>query len=153
MKSFLNPKEIKEQLKKFKSMLFAVRNFLESARREGLPVWQLDIKEIETLVADFEGELLRLSDIEREWESKQPEFEELQAVGIEFLERAKKVEIHNQVDYEKALQLRADAVAHEQLIHAKFSPFIEAIEQSYYRLLTQEQRLLALCRLDTEGSA
>jgi hypothetical protein len=57
MENLLSPKGIKEHLKKFESMLFALKKFLESARREGLPAWQLDIKEIETLVADFEGEL------------------------------------------------------------------------------------------------
>jgi hypothetical protein len=58
MENLLSPKEIKEQVQKFESTLFAVRKFLESARRVGLPAWQLDIKEIEILVADFEGELL-----------------------------------------------------------------------------------------------
>jgi hypothetical protein len=153
MENLLNPKEIKEQLKKFESMLFALRKFLESARREGLPAWQLDIKEIEILVADFEGELLGLSNFQRELEAKHPEFEALQAVGMELHERAKKFEIHNQADYEEALRLRAELTAHKELIEAKFAPLIEALEQRYHRLLTSQQRLLALCRVDTEGSA
>ncbi len=148
-----SPKEIKEQLEKFENMLFTLRKFLESARHEGLPAWQLDIREIEILVADFERELLSSSDIQRELEAKQPEFEALRAVGMEFLERAKRLEIHNQADYEEAQRLQAEIAAHEQLIKAKYAPLIEAAEQKYYRLLIQEQRLRALCRLDTEGSA
>lgn len=144
---------MKEQLEKFENMLFTLRKFLESARREGLPAWQLDIREIEILVADFKRELLSLSDIQRELEAKQPEFEALQAVGMEFLERAKKFEIHNQADYEEAQRDLAEIDAHKQLIEAKFAPLIEASEQTCYRLLTLKQRLLALCRLDTEGSA
>ena len=153
METLPGPKEIKEQVKKFENLLFALRKFLESARREGLPAWQLDIKEIEILVAEFEGELLGLSNFQRELEAKLSEFEALDAVGMELLERAKKVEIHNQADYEEALRLRAELVAHEQSIKAKYAPLIDAIELRYNRLLTQEQRLLALCRLDTEGSA
>ena len=153
MENLPSPKEIKEQVKKFENMLFSLRKFLESARREGLPAWQLDIGEIEILVADFERELLGLSDIQRELEAKQPEFEALRAVGMEFLERAKKFEIHNQADYEEAQRHLVDIDAHKQLIEAKFTPLIEASEQKCYRLLTLEQRLLALCRLDAEGSA
>jgi hypothetical protein len=153
MENLPSPKEMKEQLEKFENMLFTLRKFLESARREGLPAWQLDIREIEILVADFKRELLSLSDIQRELEAKQPEFEALQAVGMEFLERAKKFEIHNQADYEEAQRDLAEIDAHKQLIEAKFAPLIEASEQTCYRLLTLKQRLLALCRLDTEGSA
>jgi hypothetical protein len=153
MENLLNPKEIKEQVKKFENTLFTLRKFLESARREGLPAWQLDIREIEILVADFERELLGLSAIQREVEVKQPEFKALEAVGMELLERAKKFEIHNQADYEEAQRYRAELTAHKELIEAKFAPLIEALEQGYYRLLTSQQRLLTLCRVDTEGSA
>jgi hypothetical protein len=153
MENLLSPKEIKEQVQKFESTLFAVRKFLESARRVGLPAWQLDIKEIEILVADFEGELLGVSNFQRELEAKQPEFEALRAVGMELGERAKKLEIHNQADYEEYLRLRAELTAHKELIEAKYAALIEALEQRYHRLLTAQQRLLALCRVDTEGSA
>lgn len=153
MENLPSPKEMKEQLKKFENMLFTLRKFLESARGEGLPAWQLDIREIEMFVADYERELLGLSAIQRELEAKEPEFEALQAVGMEFLERAKKFEIHNQADYEEAQRYQAEIAAHTELIEAKFAPLIEASEQGKYRLQTLQQRLIALCRLDTEGSA
>ena len=153
MENLPNPKEIKEDLKKFENMLFTLKEFLESGRREGLPAWQLKTREIEILVADFERELHGLSDIQRELEAKQPEFEALQAVGMKFLERVKKFEIQSQADYEEAQRRQAEIAAHIQLIEAKFAPLIEASEQRYYQLLSLEKRVLALCRLDTEGSA
>ena len=153
MENLPSPREIKERLKKFEKTLFTIRDVLESARREGLPTWQLDIREIENFVADFERELHGLSDMQRELEAKQPEFEALKVVEMELLESAKKLEIHNQADYEKSQRLQAEMDAHKQLIETTFAPLIEASEQRYYRLLTQEQRLLALCRLDTDGSA
>ena len=153
MENLPSPEKIKEQVKEFENMLFKLRKFLESARREGLLVWQLDIREIEMFVADFERELLSLSDIQRQLEAKQPEFEALRARGIEFLERSKKFEIHNQADYEEAQRHLAEIATHEELIEAKFAPLIEASEQTCYRLQILKEKLLALCRLDTEGSA
>ena len=153
MDNLLNPKEIKEQVKKFENTLLTLRKFLDSAQREGMPAWQLDIREIEVFVADFERELLGLSAIQREVEVKRPEFEALEAVGIELLKQAKKLEIHNQADYEQAQRFQAKLTAHKELIEAKFAALIEALEQGCHRLLTSQQRLLTLCRLDTEGNA
>jgi hypothetical protein len=118
-----------------------------------LPAWQLDTREIENLVADFERELLGLPDIQREMEAKQPEIEALRAVGMELLERADKLEIHNQADYEESQRLRAELIAHQELVESKYAALLAPLEQAYHRLATTEQRLLALCSLDTEGSA
>jgi hypothetical protein len=153
MENLPNPKQIKEQVNEFEDVLFKLKKFLESARREGLLVWQLDIREIEILVPDFERELLVLSDIQHQLEAKQPEVEALRARGMEFLERSKKLEIHNQADFEEAQRHLAEIATHEELIEAKFAPLIEASEQTCYRLQILKEKLLALCRLDTQGSA
>jgi hypothetical protein len=153
MENLPSPNKIKEQVKEFEDLLFTLRKFLESARREGLPVWQLDIREIEILAADFERALLGLSNIQRQLEAKQPELEALRNRGMEFLERAKKFEIHNQADYEEAQRHLEEIATHKELIEAKFAPLNEASEQTCYRLLMLKERLLALCRLDTEGNA
>lgn len=151
----MSPEEIKDHRKKFEDLLLTVRKFLESARGEGVPVWQLDIKEIEILLADFENNLLVLANVEREWTAKQPEIEAtFRAVEMEFSARAKKfAEIHSEAEYEAAQRLRAELVAHQQVVEAKFAHFIDAIDQCYNRLLSQQQRLRGLLSLDTEGNA
>jgi hypothetical protein len=118
MKDVMSPDEIKGQVNGLEDMLLGLKKLLESARRKGLPAWQLDIGQIETLVAEFEQQLIRLSSLQRDFEKKQPEFESLRVSGMELLERAEKFEIHNQADYEESQRFIEEATAQKKFIES-----------------------------------
>jgi len=150
MENMPSIRKAEEQIIKFEDSLFKLKDFLESVRRKGFPAWQLDTREIEITVADFELEIRGLLDMQREMKALQAEFEPLKAAMMELRESAEKLEIHNQADYEEAQRLKTEIAAYEQLINAKSNPLIEASEQRLYRLLTLQQRLTALCRLASD---
>lgn len=147
------PEEMKNEMKRFGSLLLTLKEHLEVARVGKLPVGQLNISEIDGLLEEFEKHLRESTELERQWEAKQPELLALQEESVRLQDKVEAIKIQGRADYEEVQNLLAEIQRQKDRVHAIFEPFVTGSEQRYRRLLEIEGRTLAKFRFDNDGGA